>query len=85
MESILQASGRRVTPGVGYHRILISEAERLLDADEPELFEQLNDARATRADASYHAGIVADSDVADVRSAAERLVGLASAHLERGR
>lgn len=82
MEAVLQAGGRRVKSGVGHHRLLIDETERLLEADDPSLFECLDDARSTRNDASYHAGIVSADDVNTLEESVTQLMGLVRPYLD---
>lgn len=82
MEAVMQAGGRRVTPGVGHHQRLIEETERLLDCGNPSLFERLDDARATRNDASYSAGVVSEDHVASISSCAMELQELVRVYLQ---
>lgn len=83
MEGVIQADGRRIKQGTGYHRVLREQAERLLEPMQADLFERLEDARAGRVEASYYAGVASEDDVRVVSEIAEELVELGQAFIDK--
>jgi hypothetical protein len=73
-DAILQAVGKRVTPGDGSHSLRLESALDQFPDDTEELLEALDASRARRNEASYAAGFVAHSSVVDAREATKELV-----------
>lgn len=80
-DAILQAVGRRVTPGDRSHILRLETALAELDGDTEELLERLDASRERRNEASYAAGFIAQASVADAHEATAELVELTRAFL----
>jgi hypothetical protein len=76
-DAILQARGRRVTPGDSAHVLRLETALEYVDGDTEELLERLDASRARRNEASYAAAFVAEASVEDAHEATAELVELA--------
>lgn len=75
-DAILQGVGLRVTSGESAHILRIETALSQLGGDTEELLESLDASRERRNEASYSAGPVAETSVADAREATEELIEL---------
>jgi len=80
-DAILQASGRRVTPGDGAHVLRLETALAELEGDTEDLFEALDASRAIRNEASYAAGFIAGASVMDACEATTELIERARSYL----
>lgn len=74
MEATLAAVGRRISPGSGYHRLLIEEVESLLQPERADLLENVDEARELRAEVSYHAGVISKEEVIHLTGIATELL-----------
>ncbi|HEX6702608.1 MAG TPA: hypothetical protein VF101_17910 [Gaiellaceae bacterium] len=73
-DAILQAVGKRVTPGDGSHLLRLEEALAQLGDPNEELLDALDAARARRHEASYAAGFVAHASLVDAHEATTELM-----------
>ncbi len=76
-DSILQATGLRVTPGDGSHVLRLETALTQIEADTDELFDRLDASRERRNEASYAAAFVPQASLADARDATAEMIELA--------
>jgi hypothetical protein len=80
-DGILQANGRRVTPGDKSRVLRLESALDQLPGDNEELLERLDASRERRNEASYSAGFVPQASVIDAREAVTELIALAESLL----
>ena len=73
-DSVLQAVGKRVTPGDRGHVLRLESALSQIDGDTEDLRERLDASRARRNEASYAAGPVARASVEDALEATAELI-----------
>jgi hypothetical protein len=76
-DAILQANGRRVTPGDGAHVLRLDTALKVVAGDSDDLLERLEASRSRRNEASYAAEFVSQASVDDAREATAELIELA--------
>jgi hypothetical protein len=80
-DAILAVSGRQIEGSDGGHRLRLQETERLLGSGLDDLFERLDDVRATRAEASYRGALVPDAEPAAAEQAVLEFLEHARAHI----
>jgi hypothetical protein len=76
-DAILQAAGKRITPGDRSHVLRLETALEHLDGDTEELLERLDASRERRNEASYAAAFVPQASIDDAREAVAELVEFA--------
>jgi hypothetical protein len=80
-DAVLAVNGRRVTGADGGHKLRLEAAEDLLPDASDGLFVRLDDARMTRNEASYAAGLVPAVSVQEALEAVRELIDLAETHV----
>lgn len=80
-DAILAVDGFQVVGSDGGHRLRLETVPDLLGQDLEDLFDRLEDVRASRGDASYRAGPVPEVAVEEAVVAVDELLAVAEAHI----
>jgi len=76
-DAILAIEGQRVVGADGGHLLRLDAAHRILPGDHADLFERLDESRASRNQASYAADLVPLADAEETAVAVSQLIELA--------